>query len=68
MNKKGFIETEIIASPGFVILVAMAVGATLIGWTMSPSLGIESRFPLWQVVVIILVEIVACYLMVARGS
>jgi len=68
MNEKGFIDTEIIASPGFAILAAMAVGATLIGWALGPQLGIESRFPIWQVGVIIIVELAACYILVARGS
>ena len=68
MNKKGqIIDFEVIASAGFIILVAMAVGATLIGWKMASTMGEGVGWPLWQIVLIILIEIVACYFFAARG-
>jgi len=69
MNKKGqIIDMEILATPGFVILVAMSVGATLIGWSMGPQMGFEARLPIWQLIVIIMVELIASYIIVLRGS
>ena len=68
MNKKGqIIDFEVVASVGFIILVAMAVGATLIGWKMASGFGDGPGWPLWQILVIILIEIVACYFFAARG-
>jgi hypothetical protein len=68
MNRKGFVDTEILASPAFVILAVLAVSATLIGWIMGPKIGFEEAFPVWQLVVIIVVEIVAAYIITARMS
>lgn len=70
MNKKGqgFIDTEILASPGFVILAVLAVSATLLGWIMGPKIGLEEAFPVWQLAIIIVVEIVAAYIITARMS
>ena len=68
-NKKAqIIDMEVLASPGFIILVAMAVGATLIGWSMGPKMGFETRFPIWQLIVIIMAELIASYVIVLRGS
>ncbi len=61
-------QAEIIATPGFVILVAMAVGATIIGWMMGPQMGFEERFPVWQLLAILGVEVIACYLVVLKMS
>ena len=66
MEKKAQFDPEVIMSAGFIILVTMAVGATLIGWKMSGSFG-EGSWPLWQLILIIVVEIVAAYFFAARG-
>ena len=66
-NKAQAVDMEIIASPGFVILSVMAVAATILGWTMSSKMGMETRFPVWQLVIIIIVELIAAYVMAARG-
>jgi len=66
MNKKAFVDLEVIASPGFIILVAMAVSATLLGWKLSGSWS-ESSLPFWQVIIAIVVEVVAAYFFAARG-
>jgi low affinity Fe/Cu permease len=66
MNNKA--QMEVIASPAFLVLVLMAVGATLIGWTLGPQLGFEDRFPLWQLLIIVAVEIIAAYIITLRMS
>ena len=68
MNKKAqLIDFEVVASMGFIILVAMAVGATLIGWKFGGSISDGPGWPLWQILLIIVAEIVASYIIVARG-
>ena len=67
MNKKAQIDFEVLTSAGFLILVAMAVGATLIGWKMAAGMGEGTGWPLWQIMIIIVIEIVACYIFAARG-
>ena len=67
MNKRGFLDIEVLASPGFIILVVMAVAATIIGWKMSSSWG-EGSWPLWQIILIIVAEVIASYVIVARAS
>lgn len=67
MNKKGQLDFGIIMSPGFLILSALAVIATLIGYKL--SLGMDSGgWPLWQLAVIIGVEVVASYLITWKMS
>jgi len=66
-DKRGFVETEILMSAGFLILVAMAVGATVIGWMWGKKVGWET-FTIPQLLIIISVEVVACYVIVLRMS
>ena len=66
-DKKGFVDTEILTSVGFVILAVMSVGATVIGYIMGQRMGYDA-FPVWQLILIILIEIVASYLFVDRMS
>ena len=66
-DKKGFVDTEILTSVGFVILAVMSVGATVIGYIMGKRMGYDT-FPVWQLILIILIEIVASYLFVDRMS
>ena len=49
MNKKAQIDFEVLTSVGFIVLVVMAVGATLIGWKMSAGFGDGPGWPLWQI-------------------
>jgi|TARA_Y100000310_G_scaffold159030_1_gene158451 hypothetical protein len=67
MNKKGqIVDTEVLFSAGFIILVVMAIGATLLGYKF--SLGMDSGgFEVWKLIVIIIAEIIACYFFAARG-
>lgn len=67
MNKNA--QAEVLANPGFIILVVMAMGATLLGWKMSLGMVEEGGgWPLWQIILIMLVEVVACYVIVWRMS
>ena len=65
MNKKAQIDFELLSSVGFIILALLAVSATVIGWVMSKRMG--NSFPVWQLLLIIGVEIVAAYFFAARG-
>ena len=67
-DKRAFVDGEVLASPGFVILVVMAVGATLLGWILGPQMGFEEKLPIWQLLLIIVVETIVCYVIVARSS
>jgi hypothetical protein len=67
MNKKGFLDTEIITSVGFVVLVAMSVGATVLGYVMGKQMDF-APMAMWQLISIIVVEIIACYLIVLKMS
>jgi len=49
---------EALETPGFWILGALGVGATLVGWIVSRKAGWVA-LPLWQLIVIILVILVA---------
>lgn len=66
MNKKAFVDPEVFAHPMFWALALGAIIATLIGYKM--SLGWESGgWSIWQIGIIILVEIAAAYYFVANS-
>lgn len=67
MNKKAFVDPEVLYHPGFVILAVLAISATVLGWTMGPKLGFEDKFPVWQLLIMLLGEIVACYIITLRS-
>tara|TARA_R100000750_G_C2294202_1_gene76150 strand:- start:42 stop:308 length:267 start_codon:yes stop_codon:yes gene_type:complete len=67
MNKKAFVDVEVLASPGFIILAVMAVGATIVGWKMSAGWADGPGWPLWQILIIIVIEVIASYIFAARG-
>ena len=67
MNKQAQIaDTEILTSPGFLILCGLAIGATLIGYVMGRKWDMPS-FPVWQLILILVGEVVASYVFIARG-
>jgi len=66
MNKKAFIDMEVITSAGFVILAALAISATVLGYIWGKKMGYDT-FPAWQLILIIGVELVASYFFAARG-
>ena len=60
------VDMDVVATPAFVILSLMALGATALGYLLS----IKMEFipiPLWQLLVLMAGELVACYVIVARG-
>ena len=65
-DKRGFVDMEVVTSIGFVILVAMSVGATILGYVMSKRMD-YTPMATWQLLVVILVEIVACYFFIERS-
>lgn len=65
-DKRGFVDTEVIMSPGFVILAAIAVGATLLGWVGGKKMGFEASFPAWQIIIFIFFELIACYVITVK--
>ena len=67
MNKKGFLDAEVLANPAFFILVTLAVVATVGGFIMSSRMGLES-LALWQKVFLIVGEVIACYFIVWKMS
>ncbi len=60
------IDMDVVATPAFVILSMMALGATALGYMLSVNMG-WIPMPLWQLIVIMGGELVACYVIVARG-
>ena len=66
-GKKAQVDFEILTSPGFVILFIGAAAATLLGWIMGDKMGF-GRMPVWQILVTIVVEAIASYIIVMRSS
>ena len=67
-NKKAqLIDMEILGSLAFIILAGMAISATVLGYVMGQNMG-WGQFPVWQLIVIILVEILAAYVIVAKNQ
>ena len=64
-NKKAQIDSEVITGTGFWILLVIAVSATLIGYVSSKKAG-WIAMPLWQLLIMLVVEVVACYIFAAR--
>lgn len=60
------IDWEVVASPAFVILAVMALGATALGYMFSVK-GDLIAMPIWQLLVLMTGEAVACYVIVARN-
>ena len=61
-----FIDLDILYSPGFVLLSLGALSATTIGYLWSKSME-AGGFPLWQLVVIMMFEVVACYYFASKA-
>ena len=68
MNKKGFIDMEIVFSPAFVILTIFAWSATIIGWIAGKKMELGASFSVWEVIFILFVELIAVYLITLRMS
>ena len=61
-----FIDLDVLYSPGFVLLSVGALSATTIGYLWSKSME-AGGFPLWQLLVIMMFEVVACYYFVSKA-
>jgi len=66
-DKRGFLDTEVLTSVGFVILFGLAFTATILGYIMGKKWGLDS-LSLWQIAVIIVGEFVASYFFVTRDT
>jgi len=67
MNKKGFLDTEILFSPAFFILAGLAITATVGGFIMSSKMGLES-LSIGMKIALIVGEVIACYFIVWKMS
>jgi len=66
MNKKGQLDLGLLEEEGFWILGGMAVAATIVGYIMSKRMEWVA-LPLWQLIVIIVVEIIAAAIFTLKG-
>jgi len=68
MNKKAFVDPDVFLHPVFWMLALGAIAATVIGYKMSLGMVEEGGgWPLWQLIAIIAVEVVAAYYFVASS-
>ncbi len=65
MNNKAQLDMEIFESPGFWLLGGGAVIATVMGWIYSKR-SLEMAMPFWQLIVLLLVELVAAAFFASR--
>ena len=59
------IDWEVINSVGFILLVLISVGATILGYVLGSKWGLPS-FGFVQLIIIIIFELIACYYFAAR--
>lgn len=67
MNKKGFIDTEVLFSRAFIILLLFGWGATILGYILGKQMGFPP-FPLTTMLVILLGELIAAYVFAAKNE
>jgi len=65
-GKRAQLDLEILEEPGFWILGGGAVAATVIGYIASRKMG-WVPIPLWQMGVLIIVEVIAAAVFASRG-
>jgi len=64
-DKRGqIIDEEILTSPGFLMLSALTLSATFIGWYVSRNR--DYHFSLLQVGLFMIVEVVICYILAMK--
>jgi hypothetical protein len=66
MNNKAQLDTEVFTSPAFIILLALAWLATIAGYIMAKKWGLAAM-PLWQMAIIMVVEVGAAYFFAIRA-
>lgn len=59
LDKRGQLDLEVLSIPGFWVLLAGTLLATAIGWIVSTKM--DYSFPLWQVIVFMLFEVIIVY-------
>ena len=64
-DKRGFLDPEVIMSPGFIALAILSVGAIVIGWFGGKSMGFDA-FPLWNILVFIPFDLAICYVITIK--
>lgn len=67
MNKKAFLDMDVLTSTSFIILLGFAWIATIGGWMMGRSMGMDS-FPLYQILIFMGIEIIIVYVITLRGE
>ena len=65
-NKRGQLDLEILEEPGFWLLGGGAVFATILGYIMSRKME-WIPIPLWQMGILIIVELVAAAFFASRS-
>lgn len=66
MDKKGFVDMDVVMSPAFVMLALFALTATTIGYIASSKMDLPA-FPVWQLIVIMIGEVIAAYVFALRS-
>ena len=64
-DKKGFLDTEVLMSLGFIILFLFAAVATLLGYVWSKKQGWVA-LPIWQLFIILGGEFFVAYYFASR--
>ena len=59
------IDVDVFQSPGFVILLALAWGATILGYIFSVKSDLAA-LPIWQLLIIMLFEAAIAYFFAAK--
>ena len=67
MNKKAQLDMDVLSEPAFWILAGFSVSATLLGYIMSKKME-WVPLPIWQLLIILIVEVVASYIITWRMS
>ena len=68
MNKRAFIDTEVLTSHAFMILAGMSLAALALGYKFSGQM-FESGggWSIWQIIVLMVGSVIASYFFAARG-
>jgi hypothetical protein len=56
--RRGFIDGDTFASPGFWVLTILGWSATIMGWKMSQGMD-SGSLPFWQIAVVLIVIVIA---------
>ena len=66
-NKRAFLDFEVLTSAGFIILFLLAFSATALGYIWSKK-SEWAVLPMWQLILIVIVEFIAAYFFASRSS